>query len=1038
MKRNVLKKGVTVFALTIMILSQTSFLKVIGESLPKEVPEVTLKRVIDEVQNTLTSEPTEVKVGETVTLELSDSETADERVQIPLGSKYSYDEEKTKELNKDREDVTIGYQESTNTMYISWAKENAERNVKIAIISKSVGSSGLYAEVTRGGYDYKSADLVINSQQIKPETSASNNETTKEANPEDWNATSDINYSQSGEVDNNSDVSEQIKNEALSSRATPTTTFPLPPPASNVNIASYFNIPTLGSVNNSAAASIQYPQAAVITEQNPGLFGVLWAKTTIDLNFDFTTSMWIYMNAVGEDTPADGIAFVLQNDSNGDKAYGMSGWGLGTYGVNTDPIVKNALAIELDTYYNGKASEQGVPVFGDGGFGPPNYPGHIAAVETNRDLSYVPGSVGVVQHNNIQEANSSTALTQNKWQKFDINWEAKNQTLHYKFGDLPETSYQVQDLQKTFGGSSVRFGYTGSTGRLTSFQGVSFDRLPVAPVTVEYKDVDTGDTISDKTVLTGQEGSAWISEKKDINNYKYIRVDGAESGTFTERPQNVIYWYKKLNSQPLVTKDVKDITDTSGKVTVGDTLRYTITAKNDGEGTWGNVIISDNLQQGLDTPTNIVVTKVDGSTETLKVSDVYDTSTRMLKINVGDIATNQIVKISFDTVILSSAAGHSLENVAVGSGTNPDGSNTGGSDDANVIPPLLLNPDIVTDKKVENTNGKEEVRVGDVLKYTITSSNIKNDSLLLNGYITDTLPEGLGTPTNIVLTRADGVPIMLGSDVYDAKTRTLKVNIGDLAGGESAKLTFESEVLPAAEGKELLNVAITGGETPDGGSTEGTDTATVPPVDPTNPHLVVDKSVENTNGKEEVKVDDVLKYTIVATNDKAGSLLTNGTITDKIPEGLGEPTNIQVTKADGSVVTYATAEVYDEATRTLKVAIGDLAGSEKATLTFETKVLPESEGKAIENVAVAGGETPDGGSTEGTDTATVPPVDPSVIPPVNPTNPEGSGSGGNGGSEGKFPQTGDSEIPIGIYGLLAISTALVVYGKRSTKSKKIS
>ena len=131
------------------------------------------------------------------------------------------------------------------------------------------------------------------------------------------------------------------------------------------------------------------------------------------------------------------------------------------------------------------------------------------------------------------------------------------------------------------------------------------------------------------------------------------------------------------------------------------------------------------------------------------------------------------------------------------------------------------------------------------------------------------------------------------------------------------------------------------------------------------------------------------------------------------------------------------SDAYNASTRTLKVLIGDLAGGEKATLTFETQVLLEAEGHELINVAVAGGNTLDGGSTEGTDTATVPPADP--VDPTDPVNPTGpTNPGGHGGSGGKFPQTGDSEISIGIYGLLAMSTALLVYGKRATKKKKIS
>lgn len=49
---------------------------------------------------------------------------------------------------------------------------------------------------------------------------------------------------------------------------------------------------------------------------------------------------------------ADGIAFVLQNDPRELEAIGEAGAGLGAYSGGKGTYIKNALALELDTYYN--------------------------------------------------------------------------------------------------------------------------------------------------------------------------------------------------------------------------------------------------------------------------------------------------------------------------------------------------------------------------------------------------------------------------------------------------------------------------------------------------------------------------------------------------------------------------------------------------------------------------------------------------------------------------------------------------------------
>ncbi len=120
---------------------------------------------------------------------------------------------------------------------------------------------------------------------------------------------------------------------------------------------------------------------------------------------------------------------------------------------------------------------------------------------------------------------------------------------------------------------------------------------------------------------------------------------------------------------------------------------------------------------------------------------------------------------------------------------------------------------IVTTVKVESKEKGEDhdddrFLVGDVLQVTVTSTNTEPDSKLANAVIKATLPEGMEPkPGTIVLTDAEGNTYPVPDSAYDPKTGTIAVNAGDLYGGESAKLTFDVEVLSTPDTRDPDNPA---------------------------------------------------------------------------------------------------------------------------------------------------------------------------------------------------------------------------------------
>ncbi|MGN1456854.1 MAG: type I pullulanase [Acutalibacteraceae bacterium] len=79
----------------------------------------------------------------------------------------------------------------------------------------------------------------------------------------------------------------------------------------------------------------------------------------------------------------------------------------------------------------------------------------------------------------------------------------------------------------------------------------SFEKLNLksdkCTVTVEYKDAKSGDVI-DKRVLTGTEGSTYITSKDESLDiqYDFNRIEGNEKGKFTKENQTVTYYYDKF------------------------------------------------------------------------------------------------------------------------------------------------------------------------------------------------------------------------------------------------------------------------------------------------------------------------------------------------------------------------------------------------------------------------------------------------------------------------------------------------------------
>ncbi|WP_207695192.1 isopeptide-forming domain-containing fimbrial protein [Enterococcus sp. DIV0212c] len=148
------------------------------------------------------------------------------------------------------------------------------------------------------------------------------------------------------------------------------------------------------------------------------------------------------------------------------------------------------------------------------------------------------------------------------------------------------------------------------------------------------------------------------------------------------------------------------------------------------------------------------------------------------------------------------------------------------------------------EKTVLSTGGKT-TQVGDILTYTLKTTNGKPttlDAVWNKVTIKDTIPDGLKFDPATAAVTINGTAATETDFTYDADTRLLTVNVGNLKAGASATVTFKTEVQQSAVGKVINNVGTATGFSPreSGEFIEGPD-------DPNRVHEVFSKAANVNN-----------------------------------------------------------------------------------------------------------------------------------------------------------------------------------------------
>ena len=266
-------------------------------------------------------------------------------------------------------------------------------------------------------------------------------------------------------------------------------------------------------------------------------------------------------------------------------------------------------------------------------------------------------------------------------------------------------------------------------------------------------------TVTEADILAGKIENHAIAAGKDPNGND-ITDEGEKTVTTEESKPHIT-----------VTKETTSTPKNGETYALGEEITYKITAKNTGNLTLKDVVVSDELTGN----TGDKAFKIDG------------------EFKPGDEKT-------FETsyTVTEADLGKTVVNVATATGKTPDPDkpkpdvDPGKKED----PTDQKKPAMSIEKKV--IDQKEKYEIGDTVKYKITVTNTGNTTQ--NNILVEDQMNAAG---QAVITKVDGA-----NGTIDGA----KVTLDTLAPGKAATITAEYTVVKADRGNKIINVAVAKGE----------------------------------------------------------------------------------------------------------------------------------------------------------------------------------------------------------------------------------
>ncbi|MCL1976364.1 MAG: isopeptide-forming domain-containing fimbrial protein [Firmicutes bacterium] len=391
-------------------------------------------------------------------------------------------------------------------------------------------------------------------------------------------------------------------------------------------------------------------------------------------------------------------------------------------------------------------------------------------------------------------------------------------------------------------------------------------------------------TIKDEahTIYVRYRETAYSGNDAVYGNYKKY---------LASEPVAVIFPPTRTDVVPQATKTAQNLTSTDGRIHVGDTLLYTITAKNAGDqySNWTDVKIEDTLPAGVTFAAEVTL---DGTP--LSPGTGYVFSAGKLTVPVGNIIGGAQKVVTFKVTVNADAYGASIKNSVSVSGKD-------GDDDKDITVTEPGDPKVV-DRSQPPTI--DPITAGD---RTITGTGVAGSQ------ITVTLPDNSTLTATVAANGTWSVDVPTGKNLEAGQKVTAVQKTGDL----EPSIAVETTVLGRPDG--VLDAKKT--------------------------------SANITRQDGTLRVGDTIEYTITAKNSgPAKSLLVNIPIVDALPTEVDFVANSVMING----VAAGSAATYNPATHTLTVALGNLESGEEKIVTFRTVINETAYGKSFQNTAKVG------------------------------------------------------------------------------------
>ena len=303
-------------------------------------------------------------------------------------------------------------------------------------------------------------------------------------------------------------------------------------------------------------------------------------------------------------------------------------------------------------------------------------------------------------------------------------------------------------------------------------------------ITVEGNNfkIETGKNISDEDKL---EVSYKVSFSK-TGEYTNTAVSTSDN-TNEDQATNVI---EVTNVTPELS-----INKTSDKTeyAVGNTGIYTLTVKQTkADATAKNVTVKDQFVQedGITINAESMNVSLNGTDITKDCKIV--TNQNNFTIETGkDLSSKDELLVSYNVTYTKEGI---YKNTATTQADNADP-----KDDNNSV--TVVDQDVTMTKDAD----KKEYKVGDMVKYNVSVSLKKENSVSKDVVINDTIPEGLALQSESV--KVNGIT----DYTINTDGNKLEVKIPELKYGEKVEVNYQAKVLKSALGKTLVNKATVNG-----------------------------------------------------------------------------------------------------------------------------------------------------------------------------------------------------------------------------------